>query len=139
MEGFTIPEDDGRADIVCFFSVLTHLLHEQSYIYLQEVRRVLKPTGKIVFSFLESRIADHWNVFASTVGDVYGEHPLNVFISRDAIEAWASHLGLRVDVIQDGDKPDIPLPHPVVTEAGLVMKESGTLGQSVCVLSISNV
>src|SRR4051812_16307401 len=29
--GLTIPERDGSADLVCFFSVATHLLHEQSY------------------------------------------------------------------------------------------------------------
>src|SRR5439155_15208886 len=39
--GLEIPERDGRADIVCFFSVFTHLLHEQSYAYLKESRRVL--------------------------------------------------------------------------------------------------
>jgi ubiquinone/menaquinone biosynthesis C-methylase UbiE len=32
IEGIGIPEADGRADMVCFFSVFTHLLHEQSYI-----------------------------------------------------------------------------------------------------------
>src|ERR1700704_3527549 len=42
-EGFRIPEQDCRADVVCFFSVFTHLLHEQSYLYLQEAKRVLKP------------------------------------------------------------------------------------------------
>ena len=49
-EGLQIPERDDVADMVCFFSVLTHLLHEQSYQYLQEARRVLKPGGKIIFS-----------------------------------------------------------------------------------------
>ncbi|MGH7935884.1 MAG: class I SAM-dependent methyltransferase, partial [Chthoniobacterales bacterium] len=35
-----IPESDGVADMVCFFSVFTHLLEEESYLYLQEARRV---------------------------------------------------------------------------------------------------
>jgi ubiquinone/menaquinone biosynthesis C-methylase UbiE len=30
----SIPEPDGCADMVCFFSVFTHLLHEHSYRYL---------------------------------------------------------------------------------------------------------
>ncbi len=29
VNSLTIPEKDGQADIVCFFSVFTHLLHEQ--------------------------------------------------------------------------------------------------------------
>jgi ubiquinone/menaquinone biosynthesis C-methylase UbiE len=52
-DGLTIPEKVGEANQVCFFSVLTHLLHEQSFRYLEEARRVLKPTGRIIFSFLE--------------------------------------------------------------------------------------
>ena len=47
-QGAPIPAPDGEADMVCFFSVLTHLLHEESYVYLQDARRVLKPTGKLV-------------------------------------------------------------------------------------------
>ncbi|WP_411286336.1 class I SAM-dependent methyltransferase [Phenylobacterium sp.] len=43
VEHIGIPEEDGRADMVVFFSVLTHLLHEQGYWYLEEARRVLKP------------------------------------------------------------------------------------------------
>jgi ubiquinone/menaquinone biosynthesis C-methylase UbiE len=65
-----IPEKDGEADFVCFFSVLTHLLHEQGFVYLQEAKRVLKPGGKIVFSFLEFAVPDHWAVFEGTVNDI---------------------------------------------------------------------
>ncbi len=135
VEGLTIPEADGQADIVCFFSVLTHLLHEESYVYLREAKRVLKPTGKIVFSFLEFAIPSHWAVFADNIETIADDHPLNVFISREAIAVWAAHLGLSIEAIYDGDKPHIPLPHPIVTDRGEVMRDKGALGQSVCVLS----
>lgn len=62
-----IPEPDGCADMVCFFSVLTHLLHEQSYWYLEEAIRVLKPGGKIVVSFLDFDEPAHWPVFLYTL------------------------------------------------------------------------
>src|SRR4051812_14631544 len=52
VKGIDIPENDAQADVVCFFSVFTHLSHEDSYRYLCEAKRVLKPGGKIVFSFL---------------------------------------------------------------------------------------
>jgi SAM-dependent methyltransferase len=130
-----IPERDSQADFVCFFSVLTHLLHEQSYLYLQEAKRVLKPGGRVVFSFLEFAVPSHWPVFESTVKHVAGNHPLNVFISRDAIQAWAAHLGLDVEAIHDGDKPFIPIPHPLTLNSGAVVEEMGALGQSVCVLT----
>lgn len=134
-EGFSIPEKDGVADMVCFFSVFTHLLHEQSYPYLQEAKRVLKPGGKILFSFLDFAVSGHWPLFEVAMGALGSSQPMIVFLCKEAIPVWASHLGLTVESIQDGDKHYIPLAHPVVFGNGAVMKELGTIGQSVCVLS----
>jgi SAM-dependent methyltransferase len=135
-EGLTIPEADGQADMVCFFSVLTHLLHEESYTYLKEAKRVLKPGGKIVFSFLDFSVPGHWDVFEFNLKDIgVGSHPLNMFMCQDAVRVWASHLGLNVEFVQDGDEPFVPLPRPVAFESGAVMEGLGTLGQTVCVLS----
>jgi SAM-dependent methyltransferase len=135
VKGNDIPEDDAQADVVCFFSVFTHLSHEDSYRYLREAKRVLKPGGKIVFSFLEFRIPCHWEVFASSAKNGAGSHPLNTFLSRDAIQAFADHLDLRVELIEDGDKPFVPLSHPVTLDSGAVMAQLGNLGQSICVLT----
>jgi SAM-dependent methyltransferase len=133
--GLTIPEEDGRADMVCFFSVLTHLLHEESYAYLREAKRVLKPGGKICFSFLDFGVPDHWGQFEFNIRDIgVGSHPLNNFLCADAIRVWASHLDLKVDLIRNGDEPYVPLPHPVTLNDGTVLKDKGAVGQSVCVL-----
>ena len=120
---------------------LTHLLHEQSYLYLQAPKRVLKPGGRIVFSFLEFRMPFHWSVFASTVDDARGsyQHPLNVFIERNAIEAWASHLGLAILDMRDGDDVFVPLSRPVTLDSGQVLSQRGSLGQSICVLGLEPV
>ena len=134
-QGLTIPERSGRADMVSFYSVLTHLLHEHSYLYLQDAKRVLRPGGKIVFSFLEFRIPQHWRVFEHNLADAQANRShLNQFISRDAIEAWAAHLELDVEAIVDATESRFPLPHPVVCGTRTV---SGTccLGQSLCVLA----
>lgn len=136
-EGLKIPEADGRADMVCFFSVLTHLMHEDSYVYLQEAKRVLKPQGKIVLSFLDFLLPSLWPVFETSISKRNdAAYPLTMFMNRDMIGVWAAHLGLRVESFEDGDKPHIPLPHPVVFESGVVMQQQGFLGQSVCVLSL---
>jgi SAM-dependent methyltransferase len=135
-DGSDIPEKDETADMVCFFSVFTHLLHEQTYIYLREAKRVLKSGGKIIFSFLDFTVPLHWDIFESATGDAQAGHqPLTVFISKDAIGVWADHLGLKVDLVHDGDQANIPLPEPVVFDGGGVMKDLGTIGQSLCVLS----
>lgn len=121
-----IPEQAGVADVVCFFSVLTHLLHEDSFRYLRDAKRVLKPGGRIVFSFLEFRVFATRTVFRQMVErrDTGQERVMDQFFSRDAIEAWADELDLDVVKIVGGDENQI-------AEDG-----SGiySLGQSVCVL-----
>ena len=133
-KGLSIPERDEKADIVCFFSVFTHLLHEQSYTYLEEAKRVMKPDGKIIFSFLEFAVPHHWHVFDTNLGAIDTDSPLNMFMSRDAIEAWASHLDLEIQFAARGDEPHIRLSVPVVFDDGRVVTELGSLGQSICVL-----
>ncbi|HYL99573.1 MAG TPA: class I SAM-dependent methyltransferase [Blastocatellia bacterium] len=132
--GLLIPEGDSEADFVCFFSVFTHLYLEQSYKYLTDARRVLKPTGRIAFSFLEFRIPCHWDVFSSDVEHVNEERPPNVFLSREAIEIWAGHLGLKIVSIDDCLENSIPLPHPITLDDGRVIEHKGSLGQTVCIL-----
>jgi ubiquinone/menaquinone biosynthesis C-methylase UbiE len=128
-----IPEKNNAGDFVCFFSVFTHLKHEDSYGYLEEAFRTLKPGGKVVFSFLEFRIYNHWAVFDSSLKNRNGV--LNQFMDRDAINVWAREIGFRVDSIHDGDKPHIPIPDKVTWEHGLSHSGSGHLGQSVAILS----
>ncbi len=122
IDHIAIPEPDGCADMVCFFSVVTHLLDEQSYWYLEEAKRVLKPGGKIVVSFLEFAEPDHWPVFNDTVAGAKvppNSGPLNVFLERGVFEIWASHLGLEIEECRGGND---------------VIEPDGALGQSICVL-----
>ena len=83
---------------------------------------MLKPGGKIVFSFLEFTQPAHWAVFAATLHNERNgiESPLNVFIERSAITVWAEHLGMQVEKFLGGSE---------------AISEAGALGQSVCVLS----
>jgi len=131
-----IPETDSQADIVCFFSVFTHLLHEQTYLYLEEAKRVLRPGGRVVFSFLET--TTHWDVFLSTVERERlapnGEAVPNVFIDRLSVQNWANALGLVVVDFYSGDEAFIPLEEPIRLDDGQVCANYGALGQSVCVL-----
>jgi ubiquinone/menaquinone biosynthesis C-methylase UbiE len=97
--GLSIPLEQGSADMVSAFSLFTHLLQSETYIYLEESARILKPGGKIVFSFLEFAEAAHWKIFESTrmnARDASGDH-LNMFIERNAIDIWAEKLGLVVE------------------------------------------
>jgi SAM-dependent methyltransferase len=132
-DGKAIPCEHDEADFVCFFSVFTHLLHEDTFRYFRESHRVLKSGGYLVFSFLEFRIPIHWDVFIATVEETTGKH-LNQFIDRDAISAWALHSGFEVVGIFDGDKPHIPIPEEIHWDHGARMGTLGNMGQSVAIL-----
>lgn len=133
-EGHAIPAADEAADFVCFFSVFTHLLHEDTYRYVLDAARVLRPGGRLVFSFLEFLVPCHWDTFtASLARTEHGRH-LNQFLDRPAIRAFAAHAGFEVTGFHDGDKPHIPIPGEIVWEGGQRMRDLGNLGQSVAVL-----
>lgn len=53
VEGLYIPAENKSADVVTFFSVLTHLNPPEQFEYLREARRVLKPEGIIIASYIE--------------------------------------------------------------------------------------
>lgn len=134
-KGLTIPEADAQANMITFFSVFTHLLHEESFVYLREARRVLKPGGKVMLSFLDFRIAGHWEIFDTNIRDIgVGSKPLNIFIAPDMLCEWAKRLDFEVEVIKDGDEAYVPLSEPIKFENGNVLNELAPFGQSVCAL-----
>jgi ubiquinone/menaquinone biosynthesis C-methylase UbiE len=90
----TIPIGDRAADVVCFFSVFTHLPHEAIYSYLAECHRVLRPGGTVVASFLEFVDPALWPVFQSMVDSIASATHLNQFVHREDIVAWCDHIGL---------------------------------------------
>lgn len=103
-----IPEADSTADMVTFFSVGTHMLHEEFFLYLEEARRVLKSGGRTVFSFLDAQTPHGRAVFSETIAVVRNggelDH-LNVFIGRSDVPVWAAMLAMKLVDIIPGDAP----------------------------------
>lgn len=95
--GYRLPCADTAVDRIAAFSVFTHLLHEESFLYLRDAWRVLKPGGAVVFTFLEFGDPAQWSVFAhtadATANGVRG--PINVFLEEPVIRTWADHLGFE--------------------------------------------
>jgi SAM-dependent methyltransferase len=132
---FRIPMPDESVDYVTAFSVFTHLRHEETFLYLVEAARVLKPGGKILFSFLDFSVPVHWGVFESNIRNVHNANmPLNQFMDKHAILTWCEHLPFKTFAILPGDIKGIELRQPVKLEDGSVETDHATLGQSVCVL-----
>lgn len=133
VDDIVIPARDRTAHMVCFFSVFTHLRHEESYRYLLEACRVARPGGRIIFTFLDFIVPGHWQVFEESLAAHDGEPP-NVFLSKETLRVWARHLGLTIIALEDAHHPYVPLPAPITFADGTVMTGRGTLGQSLCVL-----
>jgi len=100
----SIPAADNTCEFVASFSVFTHLLQAETYIYLQDIKRALKPGGKLVLSFLEIQCDSHWDSFESTVEAQreQGRAVLNMFIERSVMETWSNRLGYVMEVYIPG-------------------------------------
>lgn len=134
-DGIAIPSADNSADFITFFSVFTHITHEDCYRYLKEAMRVIRPGGKILVSFLEFRIRSHWEIFRQSLAHRQAGDPMNIFMDRDGPHAWANDLGLEVVRIVDGDQPEIPLEEEIVWASGKKASGSTYLGQSLAILT----
>lgn len=121
---YEVHAEPASQDFACFFSVCTHILHEESFRYLQSTEAALKPGGRLLFSFLELQEPRHWKFFEGALQNLGSDHHLDVFIERPAIRTWAEHLGLSILDIRAGSEPFIP------REDGSI----GHFGQSVALL-----
>ncbi len=131
----TLPASDSSKDLACAFSVFTHLLHEETYVYLKEARRVLKPGGKLVFSFLDFTVPAHWTVFETNLANIHQRSVLNQFMDANSIQIWCQHLEFELVALHPGNEPYTILPEPVIMEDGSVLTGKASMGQSVCVLA----
>lgn len=104
----SLPVPDKSVDVACAFSVFTHLLPAEIYLYLEHMRRVLKDEGRVVFSFFEFTEPNHWPAFETAIAtqrDGAGPH-LNAFIERAVIDIWCGKLGFeRVEFIDSTAAP----------------------------------
>ncbi len=101
-----LPLPDSSADMIACFSVFTHLMPSESYLYLKDMRRVLRPGGRLVLSFLEFANPDHWQPFEVQIAGAL--HPagalhLNMLIERSVLDLWCRKLGLIRETFVDGD------------------------------------
>lgn len=134
-QGTNIPVADATADVVCFFSVFTHLEHDDMYRYLAESKRILKPGGTVVFSYLDFAVPSHWTIFECVLADRNPDRVLNQFVSKDAITAWTQHLGLNVARLWDGHERWIQLEKSFTYPDGRVAEGVVEFGQSVAVVT----
>jgi ubiquinone/menaquinone biosynthesis C-methylase UbiE len=100
VDRLVIPEQDGAADMVTMFSVLTHLSAREGRRYLVEALRVIRPGGRVVISFLDAALEAHRRAAGGVLDQLLhrwrGNSVKNVVLARGEIESWARDLGLTV-------------------------------------------
>jgi len=126
---FAVP--DHSVDMICAFSVFTHIEHEDAYRYLVDGRRAVRAGGKFVFSCLPLELDVAQEILKEQAAmDFAGRwcHVRNVVTSRDMMEHIARMAGWQVVRWHAGDEANIP------DENG----ELRALGQSSCILVADN-
>jgi ubiquinone/menaquinone biosynthesis C-methylase UbiE len=122
------PFPDRSIDLICAFSVFTHLEHEDSYLYLKDALRVIRPGGRFIFSCLPMDTPLARDVFLASTRDDFQARwgkVRNVTTSRDLMEEIARFAGWAPVHWYHGEEQNIELPDG----AGLA-----ALGQSSCIL-----
>jgi len=101
--GLSIPENDGVADYVSFFSVITHLKPQESLQYLQDAKRTLKPGGKIVASFLDRNVKDHHRLAGGRLRQlahrILGDGVTNTLLDELTMLDFGQSLGMSAEFI----------------------------------------
>jgi ubiquinone/menaquinone biosynthesis C-methylase UbiE len=107
VKAIEIPERDGVADFVVFFSVFTHLKEKESFRYLQEAKRVLKRNGIIIVSYLNPEVAIHVSIvkkwWVQLRRRLRGKDVLNKLLSKEVLKSWSKELNLSVEFLESGD------------------------------------
>lgn len=101
----TILAPNDSLDLVFHWSVFTHLFPSESYLYMVDTWRALKPGGKLVFSFLEHEEPEHTKVWRDNVAqlrDGVAAEQLDTFLHRDWIRKFAQDAGFAEPLFTDG-------------------------------------
>jgi cyclopropane fatty-acyl-phospholipid synthase-like methyltransferase len=123
---FELP--DASVDVMCAFSVFTHMEHEDTYRYLVSARRVVRPGGRFLFSCLPMSLAAARTIFLeSAARDLAARWASvrNVTTTVEMMETLATLAGWTVRRWYAGDAREIETPGEAGPQA---------LGQSTCVL-----
>lgn len=126
----TLPLADNSVDMLCAFSVFTHMEHEDAYNLLKDARRVARRGARFVFSCLPLALSEGRERFVDQAALDFHQRwagVRNVATTTDFMNAVATMAGWSPQRWYSGDEPLVPV------SLGGVERRFG-FGQSVCVL-----
>jgi SAM-dependent methyltransferase len=124
---FDVP--DGSVDVVCVFSVFTHMEPEDAYRYLKAARRIVRPGGKFVLSCVPMHLAVARKIFVEQAEKTFEDrwsYVRTFTTTTEQMETIAALAGWDVVRWYRGDEPSIR-----VAPGDRML----ALGQSVCALT----
>jgi len=123
---FNVPERS--VDMICAFSVFTHMEHEDAYNYLISSKNIVKNGGKFIFSCLPIDLGYSKHIFVNEARlgfETRWSKVRNVVTSIELMENIARMAGWEIVKWLPGDTPNVYIDENV---------EPYSFGQSVCVL-----
>jgi SAM-dependent methyltransferase len=131
-----IPAADESVDLVVGFSVITHLMDEEVFEYLQDASRVLRSGALAIFSFLDLDLPPHQATFFDYVREHrHGHGDILKFTTKDVLTLFAMRAGFNGVAFVDGST------QREHSRAGSSLLDADALpatyqfGQSLCVLT----
>jgi SAM-dependent methyltransferase len=116
---FTFPYEDEQFDLVCLYSVFTHLLPPDLERYVAEVRRVLKPGGRVLATFFLLNEESTRELSAGVEADAESAHRAKYLLESDDGE-WATAVP---------DEPEAMVAYEVPYVNGLFRRNDLEIGQ----------
>lgn len=135
VEEAKLPAGDASFDIVCGFSLITHLLDEEIFEYFLEARRALRPGGVAIFSFADLgvlRIREAF--FKHSKVHRHGHGDLLRFTTRPVMQHFSEGAGFASISFTDGDANVVMPERRLTLIDGRPSPATGALGQSFCVM-----
>ena len=120
-----IAAPDASLDMIYGWSVFTHLFPVETFLYLRDGFRALKPGGTFIFSFLEMEEREHDRIWDNVLIHAQNDHPieqLDAFLHRDWIRKWARQAGYEEARFTDGTDGRN---HPEFWQALAILRKPG--------------
>jgi len=96
-ENFDLPVAEGAFDVICLFSVFTHLAPHDYSLMLKLLRRYIKPGGKLIFSLFvfENTPGGHGFVERRTAGYEISEEDIKNWDGPPDFVDWDPNQPLK--------------------------------------------